>query len=171
MGNRPVDLSRQRKVLTRPATETDRLEIKINDPNKLHCLLRLNDYAPEVYTRFVVSKPKVKKSKWRMRSQVQLELMEHDGDVVILLKKGLSVNESTMALWSVAEVLRKASKAAIKEKKRLEKLALKEKGLSIYTFGYLVPLAVGQVARVVTAIFDAPFTIVNAIIQLLTRRH
>jgi hypothetical protein len=170
MGSRPVDLSRQHGVTARQATEDDKIVIKMNDSNKLHCLLRLNEYTPEVYTRFVMSQPKVKNGRWGMQSQVRFELMEHDGDVVVLLKKGLSVNESTLALWSVAKVLMEAAKAAIKEKKRLEKLALKKKGLFSYIFEFVVPLVARKVARVVTAIFNAPFTIMNIIIRLLTRR-
>jgi hypothetical protein len=109
-------------------TEREKIVVRVGDPNKLRCLQRQNAFEAYLYTKFILAKPVHKKQKWDIRSYVDYELAEDDASVVIMLKKGLSVDESNYALWSVAVLLKDAARKAKAAKKKLEKQAAMKAG-------------------------------------------
>jgi hypothetical protein len=102
-----------------------------------------------------LSKPTYKNKKWGIRSYVDYELIEEDGAVVILLQKGLTVDESNYALWSVATLLLEASEKAKAAKKRAAMVvANKAGGLVLVMFW--VKRVGGYSIDIVSRLFNLP---------------
>lgn len=127
--------------------DLNRVVVKVSDAKMLDCLQRLSAFEARPYTKFILAKPVHKRQKWDIRSYVDYELAEDDAAVVIMLKKGLSVDEANYALWSVAVLLKDAAKKAKAAKKKLEKQAAMKAGgntlLMYYAkkiMGYLIVL-------------------------------
>jgi hypothetical protein len=111
---------------------------------KLACLKSRNKYEPKPFTKFYILAPPNLRGRWRIRSVVQDELQGND-DVIVLLRKGLKVDEANFALYQVASLLKKASEAAMDKKKELTK-------------GLLHP---SRWIEILTTIFSLPLQLLN----------
>lgn len=150
-------------------TENSKTVIRVHDPKGIACLHRLSKLQPRPYTKFILSKPTYKNKKWGIRSYVDYELIEEDGAVVILLQKGLTVDESNYALWSVATLLLEASEKAKAAKKRAAMVVANKAGGLV-----LVMFWVKRVGRysidIVSRLFNLPTELCYKVRRFFQRR-
>ena len=79
-----------------------------------------------IFTRFTVTAPPTPEGQWRIKSLVQNESIEN-GDVIILLRKNLKVDQATHALYQVAMLLKNKEEKARAVKQGLKGIATKSR--------------------------------------------
>ena len=149
--------------------ENDNNTVRVSDPKIITCLQRLSAFQPQPYTKFLLSKPVRKNKKWEIRSSVDYELAEDDAAVVIMLKKGLTVDESNYALWSVATLLKKASEEAKAAKKRAEDIAARKAG-GITLTAYWIKRTIKYLTNMASRLFNLPTELYYKVQRFVQRR-
>ena len=149
--------------------ENNESTVRVSDPRTIVCLQRLSGFEPRSYTKFLLSKPVHKNKKWGIRSYVDYELVEEDAAVVIMLKKGLSVDEANYALWSVATLLKKASDEAKAAKKKAEEIAVKKAG-GVTLMAFWVKSVIKYLTNMVSRLFNLPTELYSIVQRFLQRR-
>ena len=143
--------------------------VTVSDPRIVVCLQRLSGFKPRPYTKFLLSRPVHKNKKWEIHSYVDYELVEEDAAVVIMLKKGLSVDEANYALWSVAALLKKASEEAKAAKKRVEEAAARKAG-GVTLMAYWIRSAIKYLKGIASKFFNLPTELYYMVQRFLQRR-
>lgn len=143
--------------------------VRVKDVNKLHCFQRLNEFDAKPFTKFIMTKPAFSNGRWEMRSYVNYELAESDADVVVLLKKGLTVRQGTLALWSVSKMLLKAEKEALKNKNRIAAIAAKKAG-GVKELLFRAKSVAAMILKSANKLFNLPVSLYHTIRIFLSKR-
>ena len=151
--------------------ENDNNTVRVSDPKVIACLQRLSAFQPQPYTKFLLSRPVRKNKKWEIRSSVDYELVEDDAAVVIMLQtqKGLTVDESNYALWSVATLLKKAAEEAKAAKKRAEDTAARKAG-GITLMVYWIKRTIKHLTNMASKLFNLPTELYYKVQRFFQRR-
>jgi hypothetical protein len=151
-------------------TENSQTIVRVQDPKTITCLHRLSKLRPRPYTKFILSKPAHKNKKWGIRSYVDYELIEEDGAVVILLQKGLTVDESNYALWSVATLLLEASEKTKAAKKQAAMVVANKAGGLVWVMFWVKHMG-RYLTDIASRLFNLPTELYYKVQRFFQRRR